>query len=218
VVRIKVDWPSDLCGKELRLYIEFRSIGITYQPSLTWGLVTGGPPFKNILCGPGAKQTIPDNKILLSWRFSAEDERATQSGEQKQDRNRVYAAWGESGSLSVAESLETEPGGYSLHSLIVLRHCESLKGPFEGEQLEVIAGAEADQSNLSGISIVDSSVRQTGNLSIKAVPVSPSYWCSLHARWQVAPGKVNEWIIPLPDELTKAVREALKADTAPKPK
>jgi hypothetical protein len=44
------------------------------------------------------------------------------------------------------------------------------------------------------------------------------YWDKVDVAFEVRAGQVNEWTVPLPDELIQAVREALKQAASPKPK
>ena len=45
--------------------------------------------------------------------------------------------------------------------------------------------------------------------------VPSSYWRQLEGSFSVRPGQVNEWTLPLPDELLNAVREQLERPADP---
>jgi len=48
--------------------------------------------------------------------------------------------------------------------------------------------------------------------STPTLQLPKEYWAKVHHPFEALPGQVNNWTIPLPDELIKAVREALKVD------
>ena len=48
----------------------------------------------------------------------------------------------------------------------------------------------------------------------KILEVPGEYWDNVDLGFEARLGQVNEWTIPLPDELLRAVREALKVDPA----
>jgi hypothetical protein len=52
----------------------------------------------------------------------------------------------------------------------------------------------------------------------RTIELPAEYWDKVDLGFEARLGEVNEWTIPLPDELLKAVREALKVDPAAKKK
>ena len=53
---------------------------------------------------------------------------------------------------------------------------------------------------------------------VPSVELPPEFWDNVDTAFEARPGQVNEWTIPLPDALIKAVRAALKVDPAAKAK
>jgi hypothetical protein len=51
-----------------------------------------------------------------------------------------------------------------------------------------------------------------------AVTVGRSFWTKPEAPFTARPGQVNEWIIPLPEDLIKVVRQELERDENSKSK
>ena len=47
----------------------------------------------------------------------------------------------------------------------------------------------------------------------RSVELPVQFWDKVDLGFEARLGQVNEWTIPLPDELIKAVREALKVDS-----
>jgi hypothetical protein len=47
---------------------------------------------------------------------------------------------------------------------------------------------------------------------VPVVELPPEFWDKVDEAFEARPGQVNEWTIPVPDELIKAVRTALKVD------
>jgi hypothetical protein len=56
------------------------------------------------------------------------------------------------------------------------------------------------------------------NEAVQTVELPTEFWDRVDVGFEARLGQVNEWTIPLPEELIKAVRDALRADRAPKPR
>jgi hypothetical protein len=53
------------------------------------------------------------------------------------------------------------------------------------------------------------------HFSAKSIILPENYWLEASKAFEVRSGQTNEWTIPLPDVLLRAVREALKAEKLP---
>jgi hypothetical protein len=122
--------------------------------------------------------------------------------------------------------LEFEEGSYRLARLIILRPRPLQSEKFNGERFDLIAHAESvssfalpvhhceefpDDASPIGVKIILDADKKIGR-----VVLSPSYWRDaeqfgegVRREFEVEAGTVNEWTIPLPDELTKAIRVRL---------
>ena len=129
--------------------------------------------------------------------------------------------------------VDLEPGDYRLLRLMVLRRCGQVHEPHQGDKLEMIARAAAEPSDTEAeYGTFERLYRQEGDsLQLSSDPkrykedksfgtllLPDSYWRYAAAHPQVKPNQVNEWSIPLPDELIQAIREALKAEKTLKDK
>jgi len=197
---------------------------------------------RSVLCGPGMTRTeILHSRGLLIWgRFSGnladQVQQATKLGpggwadvlvEDLRDVN------------DPSEAMKWEPGTYGLNELIVLRPTQSpdvetgrrrfdvlvaVRRPNFGhgfllwgrppaqEYLQtfysMMAGPRYGQPNF------DPGLRE----SSPTLELPAGYWREVYRSFEALPGQVNKWAIPLPDELIKAVREALKVDPTAKAK
>jgi hypothetical protein len=59
---------------------------------------------------------------------------------------------------------------------------------------------------------------QAWDEAARTVELSADFWDKVDTGFEVRLGQVNEWTIPLPDELIEAVRAAIKADATDKAK
>ena len=123
--------------------------------------------------------------------------------------------------------LEFEEGGYRLTRLIILRPRPLQSEKFKGERFDLIAHAESVSSFALPVyqceefpDEVEPDRSQSRELDadkkIGRVLLSPSYWREaepfgegVRREFEVEAGTVNQWTIPLPDELTKAIRDRL---------
>ena len=63
----------------------------------------------------------------------------------------------------------------------------------------------------------DRAVTQSGLINrLPTLNLSRDYWIKVGNAFEARRGEVNVWTIPLPDEMIRAVREALKVDTSPR--
>ncbi len=120
-----------------------------------------------------------------------------------------------------------DPGSFLVRRLIVLRPCARQNKAIEGERFAVLAHTgetNGDQFEVQTYSsdpaggkdplgVGDRLTRYKGGVTVAA-----SYWRQLEGRFSVRPGQVNDWTLPLPEELINAVRQQLEAKEDLEPK
>jgi hypothetical protein len=140
-----------------------------------------------------------------------------------------------------ADALKCETGTYGLRELIVLHPTRSQNVDADRMRLDVLAAAFVDPPDhaiqirgrtankgyitggpppkelleLSYYWEVWSDVRPANAGFEHAKPtveIEADYWMKVDHAFEARAGQDNEWTIPLPDELIKAVREALKIE------
>jgi hypothetical protein len=241
-VRIRVAWPADLKTEGLIVYAPFTFTECTIEPGLSWHLSDFwtlelpqnlrqsqgiAPPepqpvtvTRSVLCGSGGGTTeIVNLAGLHLWKASKP--------------KRVYGDIRERDLRELppgAEVVKWEPGTYRLPELMVVR-------PDRGEDVEkgrrryeVLAkissagyGHAQDEGQPPHAGIIGMIYPWIAGPPHRLqrdslLPVSDEYWLKTVNHFEARPGRVNEWTIPLPDELITAVRAALKVDHAAKTK
>ncbi len=120
-----------------------------------------------------------------------------------------------------------EPGSFLLRRLIVLRPCARQNQAITGERFAAVAHTgETNEDQLEVQTYSHDPERGGDSLGIGdplasfkgRVTVDPSYWRQLDGRFSVQPGQVNDWTVPLPEELISAVRQQLEAKEDLEPK
>jgi hypothetical protein len=135
-----------------------------------------------------------------------------------------------------SEGLRWEPGTYRLNELIVLRPTAAPDVEAGRRRFDVLADSYSDDfrhriqllpkapaaedlrmgySQLAGRFIGGG---RSGAASTPTIELPKEFWAKANTGFEVRPGQVNEWTIPLPAELIKAVREALKTGSPAKAK
>jgi len=232
-VRLRVDWPVDLADQDLHVAVQFGFTGITYQPPLRWKLGdapvqgTNPGPFRNILCRPRGKQTeIVNDGNLRPWQLGLSNGGVSD--------NRVFADLFPDSLSRAADTVNLATGDYLLSRLIVLRPVTVQKPDFPVERFDFIAQVLHPYSSDTvtpnpremQIHVVKSAPSgkmdppRYGNLMhrFNSILFPSSYRSLTKGRFEARMGHVNEWVIPLPDELIKVVREKLKAAATAKRK
>jgi hypothetical protein len=226
-LRLNVDWPPDLAGKNLCVYTQAEYAGIRFEPPSQWTLSfnsnmgSGLLESKRILSGPEKRQAELREDSWQLWRV-----RDPKTFDDGRDSDQIYATLiNPPRADSAKELIAFAPGTYRLLHLTVLRRrAQEDKGPFQGEGFEWIARAvrNLDESpNLDkvvGVVASPSDHSPQEYLPIESVDVPKSYWRTLVKSLPVKEDKADDWTISLPDELIKAVREKLKAEPAAKAK
>jgi len=201
------------------------------------------PAFRSVLCGPGMTRTeILHFRGLLLWtlyRGNREDlmQKAAELGpgdwadvlvEDLRDVN------------DSSEAMKWEPGTYGLNELIVLRPTQSpdveagrrrfdvlvaVRQRSFGHAIQLVGSGPPPKNDLQTVYSMMAGPRYgQPNFGIGMHESTPTlelptgYWREVGKGFEALPGQVNKWTIPLPDELIKAVREALKVGPAAKTK
>ncbi len=218
-VNIRVAWPADLSGKDLRLIALFRHNSVTYQTRLWWSLWNPQDQksiqSREILCGSGSRQVeLGAGNYPLVWRPARENEMvgvyAYGGPERLTDSNRVYADLGPASEVSDSGPIDIDAGTYALERLIILGGGDASKANEAGRiRFEVFA--------LAGDPPLRLAVRQGPSVwgsystEVQSRSSTPLLSSSRRAndRFEAQPGKAAEWTITLPDELTKEIRSKL---------
>jgi hypothetical protein len=214
-VKLRVEWPADLAGQDLRMAVTLVRAPTTFQPALNWKVVDsdGIDRRRTILYGPGHMQSeIAGATKLDLWYFH--------DGVMSRGLQRVFGDFHSQNARSEPDAVAMDPGSFLVRRLIVVRPCARRNKAIKGERFAVLAQigeTNGDQFDVqiyscdpqSGMDCVGFGGRLTG---IKGgVAVAPSYWRQLEGRFSVRPGQVNDWTLPLPEELINAVRQQLEA-------
>jgi hypothetical protein len=192
-VRLACDWPSDLTSERLVLGLWFHFFYLETVPGIQWTWSNPDRPkqSRTIFLGPSG---------LVSTY--------TRVGSQV-----APSAKGQSKAVEIREAdlhpqppgalVEFESGSYRLISLMVMRELSAAEpGRKRFERLAVAYPPE----NAPG---------HSGFYADITIELPPKYWQKINADFVAAGGATNKWTIPLPDELIRAVRKALKAENSP---
>jgi hypothetical protein len=223
-VRIRPGWQTDVIDQGLQVLAQFELTGLTYQPPLRWHLRAGpgvGPdPIWEILCshGPNAARVVDDGRLFL-WRLTTDTQR------------RVFAQLKAGPAPAASEVVDLPAGSYRLNRLIVLRPVETEPPVKAIERYDLIAQFLRSRPTTEG---TDRSAMHV--LTMVAPPsngatapdgvwepaqfttFSSSYLSRVKGRFEARKGQQNEWAVPLPEELMKAVREKLKPSSGDRTK
>jgi hypothetical protein len=222
-VKLRVQWPADLAEKNLRIEVKFVQTPTEFQPPLKWKVVgsLGLDRLRTILCGPGPEQVAIGGTTKLDlW---------TIIGLETLDHLEAQPVFGDlhrERVRSESDAVAMELGSYVPESLIALRPIARQNAAKKGERFEVVTHAAAYAGTLScevKSYALDPDVRDsspaTTTFSLTTfkggVTVAPSYWSQPECQFSVRPGQVNEWTLPLPQELIDVVRERLQRKEKP---
>jgi hypothetical protein len=232
-VRIRCTWPDDLEKEGLVIDAPF-VIAPVLQSGVSWSVRhrwTAGPaegtffddaastafsPTRPVLFGPGTASAEIFNNLAGLYFFCLQSSpREVRAAVLAKDIRAIQTP---------AKSFMWERGSYHLNSLIVLRPIRPAEGEGGIRQFQVLAESTSwrggglgrpyrkkppteEELEKAGLGIVDEMRIQSGD----QLELPAAYWARLARSFEARPGQVNEWTIPLPDELIKAVRERLKA-------
>jgi hypothetical protein len=232
-VRIRCAWPADLEKEGLVLEAPF-AIGSPPQSDVSWSVQhrwTSGPAqgiffgdaaaaayssTRPVFCGPGTASAEIFNHMAGLYFFCLQSS--------PQEIRAAVLAKDIRAIQTPAESFMWERGRYHLSSLIVLRPIRPAEGEGGLRQFQVLVESTSwrgggpgrpyrikppteEEFETAGFGFVDEMRIQSGDL----LELPAAYWARLATSFEAQPGQVNEWTIPLPDELIKSVREKLKA-------
>lgn len=205
------------------------------------------PLAHSILCGPSEKLArFKMSRGLFVWKISSGDDDWVSLGSLRSTRGpappdpREFAH-------ALEEEIESSPdrgpmanlevGNYELIELLVLRPVLSSDIEEGVRRFSLLAAVRPRfcVRNLHKRSKAPTKVEQkaesytrvgvwkvegvaTGPFSRDTVELPRKFWAADKNRFEVKSGDMNDWTIPLPDELVQAVRAALKADNAEKNK
>jgi hypothetical protein len=231
-VKLRVDWPADLANQDLCVEAQFVYSGINLDANSPWRVENPSRPnfyqTRDILCGPGPRQSeivAPDQLYL--WRFAeSRSSSSTKGSVGILVPNPVFVDVRSEILQSGPNGLEFGEGGYRLTRLIISRPRPLQSGKFKGERFDLIAHAESVSSFALPVYQCEEypdEINPIGGTSefdvdkkIGRVLLSPSYWREaepfgdgVRREFEVNGGTVNLWTIPLPDELTKVIRDRL---------
>ncbi len=238
-LRIKIDWPSDLADKDLCAVALFECHGPRYQPPLRWGLWNArqlGWRRKQVVIGSPSNQRgieIPRNENQYQspyvWRLPTQGEKEQSiermlytkpdlGPECSTDPDQLFANLPADSIPQSPDRIDFEMGEYSLERLLILRPHVDPKTASGWHSFLVLSLIQPEENSTS-FNIVyrqpNGILQSLSNGNASGIAVAESYWRDVRGRLRARPGQVNEWTIPLPDELVKSVRAKLKA--GPKP-
>ena len=234
-VRIRYTWPDDLEKEGLVLEVPFLH-NPSFQSGVTWSvchrwtsekqeeavLDEGNRAYRGtlpVLVGPWPP--LPD-RPGLSEIFNAREgfylwvPGGTNDFRASVLAKHVHAIEGPE------PTLMWERGAYDLASLMVLRPLASSDSNKGIKHFGVLVETRRREGAVGIVYEVrdgppteytlTTSQRKVGPTTFStAMELPDEYWSRLDNSFQARPGQINEWTIPLPDELIKAVRETLKA-------
>jgi hypothetical protein len=213
-VRLNVQWPADLAAKNLGVEATFVPVPLTFQPPLKWAAqdMYSSERRCRLLYGPEANRAEIGGSAELNLWCHYTGYGRSEAG------TPVFADLRSQGDRPGSDSIAMERGGYVLRRLIVLRPVARQNAKVKGQRLEVLAHAEAtskDDSDVKSYSndpdVGEDALGAGSPLSLYKgrVSVAPAYWRWLEGRFLVLAGQVNDWALPLPEELVNFVREQL---------
>jgi hypothetical protein len=225
-VRVRCNWPADLEKEGLVLYATFVLNPIRLEHS-EWNFQENGTSSwrsffgasRSALCGPGKSIAEVLSEPFL-WDLPG--------------GSNVWAELRASDLRPIHQPEETMKwvrGTYRLATLFVLRPGESSLGESRRHFELVVSGAQGLRDGLNKLHISPGLfVTAWGEAPPDEALLDPftarrlpprtgppnlvlpdDYWGTIATAFEARAGRVNEWTIPLPDELIATVRESLKA-------
>jgi hypothetical protein len=231
-VSIRIEWPPDLADKGLAVVACLRHEGFTYQPPLHWREVhdldsesTIG--IFHVLCGLGADRVLGVQRGSPGlWQLSANQpvpayapgSSIPSPGVEPYRPNQVYIDLALRGTATDPSSIQLLHGRNQLQKIAVVRPWKKLAAAKHAERFELLACAsligpafepvlELGQPPEDAVSSLglDGAYVLSNLQDITAGSSAPTY--------DAEKDQPNVWTFYLPDGLTHAVRETLKAQT-----
>lgn len=229
-VKLRVQWPPDLVGKNLCVEATFDEKPIEFQPSLKWTVLNSAAEARprTILYGQEGKQMLIGGANRLELWSVYGGMSASRSAQW------VYGDLRSQGARSWSESVAIEPATLVLRRLIVLRSIGPEDKGLTGERFGALAHtAFPVVKKESPFFQHDVRYYSTGpdfdgeplgpGWPLRdfrgSVAIAPEYWRKLEGHFVVRAGQVNDWTLPLPEELLNVVRESIRSiEEEPRPK
>ncbi len=229
---VRVEWPPDCVEKGLGIVAKFSHNGFTYQPPLRWLHTYSAPAPARItfLCGQKSKEMVAIEPGGFScWlrlgdgtKLPSESPGSVAKG-YKFGQVYLELPWvGSSGEPGSATAIQ---GTYQIEQLAVVRPRKELRAGFRGDRCELLVLSSAwgrGERVMYRSEPPGQSEKEPGdgiNGPTPTAPLDANYYVASNSYWrkpatfEVKQGQPNVWSIRLPDELTRAVRNKLKAET-----
>jgi len=226
-VSIGVDWPSDLADQGLAIVASFQHQGFTYQPLLHWDQTNDSSASIragtiSVFCGPRPnRMTRIEGGGPIFWRIPTSGLGSELPDVKPFKRDQVYIDLPAKDPAGDSKAVELLPGNYRLKMIAVVRPRNNLTGYTHVERCELVALVSA-VGGFDDLLIefgqppgepVNSADRSIGFGNSKGVSASSLAGRSATATFEATRNQPNLWTVRLPDELTQAVRNKLKAET-----
>jgi hypothetical protein len=227
-LKIQIDWPPDLAGKDLTALAVFRHKGFHYQPPLHWSLGPGPGSgwWSNRACfvTENEKRAAEVNvNGYYYWRLANTSETgmevAKSPGANLIRQNQVYLDVAGLDLSRAPMPITWHEGAYDMVMIAVVKPTKNLAPSFHGERCALLALAGRRFLQESAHVLQEPPTDKTnpwngaggyGQKPFDVLPIGDSYWKEVEPRLVVKRDQPNVWTIHLPDELTKAAREKLR--------
>jgi len=228
-ITVHAAWPPDLAERGLAIVASFQHEGFTYQPPMHWQLLDNSPVgWIYVFCGPGPNtMTRIAGRGPTFWRLTTPASapfvrNASDLPDVKPlKRNQIYLDLLENDGAGDTKAVESLPGNYRLQKLAVILPRKDLATGSHGERCELVAlvstvggfGQQVIELGRPPGEPVNSADRAISINNFQGVSVPSLFGRDAIATFEAKKGQPNLWTVRLPDELTQAVREKLKAVT-----
>jgi hypothetical protein len=229
-VLIKCAWPADLETVGLVLYAPFTFIKRSLAPESAWTWNEIWNPKLPEGYGHSPQRSQVTRSLLWGTRGTESYELVDLAGLDLWRPEKAKHVYGDIVERNLRKlipehkEVKWEPGTYRLAELMVAR-------PHQGEEVEEMTrrfeilvqtcpaeyGHRVDRGD-NHRAWVDSIYSQMASPMYRKkrdatdITLPEEYWSKTVGHFEVRPGQINEWTIPLPDELIAAVRAALKPE------
>jgi hypothetical protein len=209
-VRIRIDWPARLAGKDLRATALFQEDGVSYQPPLRWQTTHR----MEILCGPNGEACLPDDFVQLEVRGLGWEQVNGFSEADHMAKGLIHARMNCGDAIDEKSPLAVGAGRYSLKRLMLFRPVD-IKKPVEGREFQLLTLMNREDEQVAVVNRVFDSPGYVpvSYVYVKGVRIRPSPLAS-YDHFEARPGETAEWTIAPPEEMIKEVEKRLKSDAS----